>query len=200
MSSLRLVVLISGNGSNLQALIDACETTVLKSKILAVVSNRKGAYGLERARKHDIPTVYFPLKPYSDAGRSRGDYDIALAKALTDLGPDLLVLAGWMHVFTSGFFEHYKGRIINLHPSLPGEYAGPDGIGWAYQAYRRGEIKYSGCMVHYVIPELDSGEPILSCRVEINSVDTLESFAERMHQAEHRLIVEAVRMLEQDHK
>jgi formyltetrahydrofolate-dependent phosphoribosylglycinamide formyltransferase len=196
MSKLRLVVLVSGNGSNLQALIDACETGVLHSRIVAVVSNRKGAYGLERASRHGIPTHYVPLKPYSDRGKPRAEYDTDLAELLNRLGADLLVLAGWMHVFTPAFFDHYREKVINLHPSLPGEYAGPSGIEWAYGAYCRGEIGRSGCMVHYVIAELDAGEPVLTREVKLYPHDTLETFTERMHEAEHTLIVDAVKLFE----
>jgi formyltetrahydrofolate-dependent phosphoribosylglycinamide formyltransferase len=197
MGALRLVVLVSGGGSNLQALIAACESGVLQSQIVAVVSNRKSAFGLERARQHGIPTLYAPLKPYTDADQPRSDYDTDLAQKLKGLSPDLLVLAGWMHIFTPQFFEHHQGPIINLHPSLPGAYAGPDGIGWALEAYRRGEIAHTGCMVHQVIPELDAGQTVLSQEVAIYPDDTRESLAQRIHQAEHRLIVEAVGKLEQ---
>ena len=99
-----LVVLISGSGTNLQAIIDAIEANNLKAKIALVVSNRKEAYGLTRAETHHIPTLYFPLKPYIDAGKSREDYDTDLARQVADCEPTLIVLAGWMHiVWTSKF-------------------------------------------------------------------------------------------------
>ena len=193
-STPRLVVMVSGSGTNLQALIDAVQTGNLQAEIALVVSNRKAAYGLVRAEEAEIPTLYFPLKPYKDAGKSRDVYDADLAEKVKTYRPDLIVLAGWMHVFSPTFLEHFLHRVINLHPSLPGAYVGKDGIQWAFDAFQRGEIPYSGCMVHYVIPEVDAGKVILTAAVPINPEDTLETFAARMHETEHQLIVEATQL------
>ena len=186
----RVVVLVSGNGSNLQALMNAN----LELRIVLVVSNRKAAFALERANAADIATLYAPLKPYTDAGRSRAEYDADLAQKINLLEPDLIVLAGWMHVFSSTFLEGVRVPVINLHPALPGQFAGAHAIEEAYSAWLEGKITESGCMVHHVIPELDAGEAIATRVVPFIAGDTLETYAQRLHAAEHELIVEAVVM------
>jgi len=188
----RLVVLISGSGSNLQALIDAVASGALSAEIALVVSNRKAAYGLERAAHAGIETLYFPLKPYTDAGRSRAEYDADLAERIAPYQPALIVLAGWMHILSSAFLDRFPGRVINLHPALPGMFPGKDAIRRAFEACRRREIAFSGCMVHYAVPEVDAGDVIAQAVVAYQPGDTLAEFEARMHEAEHRLIVEAV--------
>jgi len=190
----RLVVMISGFGSNLQAIIDAVNEGQLSAEIALVVSNRKAAYGLERAQLAGIPTLYFPLKPYKDQGLSREAYDADLAGRIAVVQPDLIVLAGWMHVLSPAFLDCFPGRVINLHPALPGEFEGVDAISRAYEAFRRGEITRSGCMMHYVVPTIDAGEVILQVEVPLYPDDTLEHFEGRMHAAEHHIIVQAIRL------
>ena len=185
----RVIVLVSGGGSNLQALIDAD----LELQIVLVVSNRKAAFALERAASAGIPTLYAPLKPFTDSGRSRAEYDADLAQKIDALEPDLIVLAGWMHVFTPTFLEGVRVPVINLHPALPGQFAGAHAIEDAYNAWLEGKITQSGCMVHHVIPQLDAGEPIATRVVPFIAGDTLEIFADRLHAAEHELIVAAAR-------
>lgn len=187
----RVIVMISGNGSNLQALIDAVDSGTLECRIVLVVSNRKNAYGLFRAQDADIPTLYFPLKPFTDAGHSREAYDRALAEKIIALAPDLIVLAGWMHVLSPAFLDQFPNRVINLHPALPGAFAGTQAIERAFEAFQSGEIDRSGCMVHYVIPEVDAGPVIAQSFVRFEPDDTLETYAARLHAAEHELIVRA---------
>jgi formyltetrahydrofolate-dependent phosphoribosylglycinamide formyltransferase len=194
MATSTLVVLISGSGTNLQAIIDAIDGGNLKAKIALVVSNRKAAYGLTRAENHHIPTLYFPLKPYLDVGKSREDYDADLAKQVAECQPTLVVLAGWMHIVTPAFLEPFQGHIINLHPALPGKFSGTHAIERAFEAYQRGEISESGCMIHHVIPEVDAGKVITTATVPFQQGDTLEAYEERMHKAEHQLIVEGIRL------
>lgn len=191
----RLIVLISGSGTNLQALIDATQNGQLEAEIALVVSNRKAAYGLERAKNAGIPTLYFPLKPYKDKGRSRAEYDTDLTQALELYNPDLLVLAGWMHIDSGAMCRAFAGRIINLHPALPEQFAGAHAIEDAFAAWQRGEIHKSGCMVHEVIPELDAGKPIVVKEVPFIEFDTLETFAARVHAAEHEIIVQATKKI-----
>lgn len=191
----RLIVLISGSGSNLQALIDAVAAGKLNAQIVLVVSNRKDAFGLQRAEKAGIPTLYFPLKPYRDANRDRTDYDADLAQALLPYRPDLIVMAGWMHIFSGHFLAHFPRRVINLHPALPGMFNGTHAIERAFEAFQQGEMNYSGCMVHYAIPEVDEGDVIVQAVVPFLPDDTLETFAARMHTAEHQIIVQAVHIL-----
>lgn len=188
----RLAVLISGSGTNLQAVLDATQSGRLGAEVGLVVSNHRGAYGLVRAERAGVPTLYFPLKPYRDAGRSRAEYDADLAGRVAAVAPDLVVLAGWMHVLSPAFLDRFPDRVINLHPALPGTFAGTHAIERAYEAARRGEIGRSGCMVHYVVPEVDAGPVIAFREVPIEPADTVEAFEARMHAAEHELIVEAI--------
>lgn len=195
MSKPRLIVLISGSGSNLQAILDAAANHTLPAEVVLVVSNRKDAYGLVRAELAGVPTLYFPLKPYKDDGRGRDQYDADLANVLQPYRPDLIVLAGWMHVLSPAFLIHFPHQVINLHPALPDTFAGTHAIERAYDAYQRGEISHSGCMVHYTIPEVDAGPVIAQTIVPIRPTDSLADFETRMHQAEHALLVEAIRVV-----
>ncbi len=188
----RLIVFISGSGSNLQAILDAAANHTLPVEVVLVVSNRKDAYGLVRAAQAGVPTLYFPLKPYKDAGRGRDQYDADLAAQVSPYQPDLIVLAGWMHVLSPAFLNHFPRQVINLHPALPDTFAGTHAIERAYEAFQRGEISHSGCMVHTTIPEVDAGPVIAQASVPIYPTDSLDDFATRMHQAEHTLLVEAI--------
>lgn len=190
----RLAVFISGSGTNLQALLDAIAVGTLAAEPAVVVSNRRAAFGLQRAERAGIPTLYFPLKLYTERGLSRECYDRDLARLVTAYQPDLVVLAGWMHVLSPAFLDAFPGRVINLHPALPGTFAGAAAIERAYEAFRRGEISHSGCMVHYAVPEVDAGPLLAQIVVPIEPNDTLASFEARIHAAEHRLIVTAVRL------
>ena len=188
----RLVILISGSGTNLQAILDAISAKELDAEAVLVVSNRKAAYGLVRADEAHIPTLYFPLKPYTDVGREV--YDRDLAERIKAYTPDLIVLAGWMHVLSRAFLDCFPNQVINLHPALPEQFPGVDAIQRTFEAYQRGEVEVGGCMVHYVIPEIDAGAVIATSTIMIEADDTFETFAARLHQAEHVLLVDAIRM------
>jgi formyltetrahydrofolate-dependent phosphoribosylglycinamide formyltransferase len=198
--SARLAVLISGSGSNLQAIIDAIRMRVLPAEIVVVVSNRKDAYGLQRAAKAHIPTIYHPLKPYRDAGRSREEYDADLAAQLQPYKPDWIVLAGWMHLLSHAFLRDFPYRVVNLHPALPGQFPGAHAVAEALAAYKEGKIKHTGCMVHLVPDEaVDSGPILGTADVAIYPHDTEETLAQRMHGAEHTLLVQSlIRLVEGD--
>jgi len=191
----RLAVFISGNGSNMQALIDAVQSGELAAEIVLVVSNRKAAYGLVRAEQAGIPALYFPLKPYRDQGLSREVYDAGLAERVDAYKPDLIVLAGWMHIFTRAFLDHFPGKIVNLHPALPGQFDGTRAIERAFEAFQRGEIDHTGVMVHRVEPQVDAGPVVTAVEVPIQPADTLAELESRVHAAEHRLLVEAVKLI-----
>ena len=188
----RLAVLASGNGSNLQAIIDAIASGVLAAEVAVVVANRRAAFALTRAAQAGIPTLYAPLKPYHDAGRTRADYDADLAAQVATYAPDFVVLAGWMHVLSPAFLDHFPGRVLNLHPALPGQFPGTEAIARAYAAFQRGEIDHTGVMVHWVVPEVDAGPVAASAAVPIYPTDSLADLEARMHAAEHRLLVEAL--------
>lgn len=189
----RLAVLISGHGSNLQALIDAIQAGELAAQLVVVVSNRREAYGLVRAEQAGIPTLYFPLKPYLEAGASREAYDAGLAERVATYRPDLIVLAGWMHILTPAFLDHFPGRVLNLHPALPGQFPGTHAIERAYEAFQQGAIDHTGVMIHWVIPEIDAGPVIATADVPIYATDRLDDLETRLHAAEHRLLVEVIR-------
>ncbi|NJL04942.1 MAG: phosphoribosylglycinamide formyltransferase [Chloroflexaceae bacterium] len=184
----RLVVCISGSGTNLQAVLDACRAGTLAAQVVLVVTNRKHAYGLQRAAAAGIPTLYAPRKGWAE----REAYDADLARQLSPYQPDLIILAGWMHIFSAAFLRHFPKQVINLHPALPDAFPGIHAIERAFAAYEQGQISVSGCMVHYAIPEVDAGPVIATATVPFHAGDTLESYADRLHAAEHRLLVQAV--------
>jgi formyltetrahydrofolate-dependent phosphoribosylglycinamide formyltransferase len=194
--SARLAVLISGNGSNLQAILDAIRSRVLDAQVVVVVSNRKDAYGLQRATAAGVPTRYHPLKPFRDAGRSRQEYDAELAQIVKVFAPDWVILAGWMHVLSNAFLQHYAYRVVNLHPALPGQFPGANAIADAFAAFQRKEIRKTGVMVHLVPDEqVDRGPVVATAEVPIYPSDTLEMLTNRIHQTEHRVLVQAIQRL-----
>ncbi len=189
-----LAVLVSGYGSNLQAIIEATESGALPdTRVSVVVSNHKDAYALERAKAHSIPTIYHPLRPYRQAGRSREEYDADLARKMSAYPVDLVVQAGWMHILSNAFLGHYPARVLNIHPALPGMFPGMHAIERAYEAFRKGEITQTGVMVHAVPDEgVDVGPVILQEVVPIYPRDTLEDLEARVHAVEHRIYVQAI--------
>lgn len=185
----RLVVLISGNGSNLQAMIEAIQSGTLKAKISAVISNKRDAFGLERARKAGIPVLVIPKMKE----QTREEYDTQLAQAVKRFAPDCVVLAGWMRILSMHFLSHFHNRVINLHPALPGTFPGTHAIERAYEAFQHGEISTTGVMVHLVPDEgVDVGPVLAQTQVNILPGDTLEELETRIHQAEHRLLVDTL--------
>lgn len=196
----RLVVLISGSGTNLQAILDAIRARVLDAQVVLVVSNRKAAFGLQRAQQAGIPTHYHPLKAYREAGRSREEYDADLAAIVRQAAPDWVVLAGWMHILSHAFLRHFPYRVVNLHPALPGQFPGATAITDALAAFQAGKVKKTGVMVHLVPDEqVDRGPVIASEEIPIYPNDTQESLTNRMHQVEHRVLVNALaRLIEGD--
>ncbi len=175
----RIVVLVSGSGSNLQALIDAVAEGRIRGRIAAVLSNNPQAYGLERARRAGIPTEVVDHRDFS----SREDFDRALAEHIDRYRPDLVILAGFMRILTPEFVRHYQGRMLNIHPSLLPKYRGLDTHARAIAA---GDREH-GVSVHFVTPELDGGPVIAQARVPVLPDDTPETLAARVLQREHRL-------------
>ena len=193
----RIVVLASGAGSNLQALIDAAGNGRLDAEIVAVVVNRRHAYALQRAATHDIAAEFFGLRPYlddhDDPGEARRRYDADLAELVLSHRPDLVVLAGWMHLFTMAFLSRFPDRVVNLHPALPGEFPGPNAIDDAWNAHRSEGLDRTGVMVHLVPDEgVDSGPVLATEVVPIAADDDRESLEARIHAVEHDLLVRAV--------
>lgn len=182
----RLAVLVSGNGSNLQAIINACRDGQLDAEVAVVVSNYPDAFALQRAAEAGIETVVAPHQ-----GRDRAEFDQELAYTVASHDVDLVVLAGWNRVLTTYFVSHHT--TINLHPAKPGVFRGLGAIEAAYEAWTRGDITEGGVMVHYVPDEgVDDGPVIASVSVPFLDDDSLESYTERVHQAEHRLLVDSI--------
>lgn len=192
MAKAKLVVLISGSGSNLQAIIDAIEAGTLPAEILLVVSNRAGAFGLQRAERHGIPTAIFRQQK----SISRREYDEDLGRFVAALEPDWVIMAGWMRLLSMGFLQFCRNRVVNLHPALPGQFPGTHAIERAYAAFQRGEIAHTGIMVHLVPDEgVDDGPLLASEVVPILADDSLAGLEARIHATEHRLLVATVRRL-----
>ena len=188
----RLLVLISGNGSNLQAILDACASGQLPATVVAVISNKLEAYGLRRARDAGVEAIHFPKLE----NESRQEYDQRLADYVTTRQPDYIVLAGWMRILSSAFLTVFPERVINLHPALPGMFPGTHAIERAFEAYQRGEIDHTGVMVHLVPDEGVDNGPVLGTEVvPILAKDNLESLEARIHTVEHLLLVSVLKKL-----
>jgi phosphoribosylglycinamide formyltransferase 1 len=188
----RLVVLISGNGSNLQAILDACKSGELPASIISVISNKADAYGLTRAQNAGVEAIHFAKLE----NESRRDYDARLANYITTKQPNYIILAGWMRLLTSAFLEHFPNRVINLHPALPNTFPSTHAIERAYEAYQHSEINHTGIMVHLVPDEGVDNGPILATEiVPICKDDTLETLETRIHQIEHRILVQTIKDL-----
>ena len=177
MAPRRLVILISGRGSNLQAFIDALRCGVLGGEIALVVSNNPDAPGLARAREAGIATACVNHRDYA----TREDFDDALAAAVAAAAPDLVILAGFMRILTANFLTPFAGRLLNVHPSLLPKYPG---LNTHQRALDAGD-REAGVTVHFVTPELDGGPPVIQAKVPINAGDTAETLAEKVLAEEH---------------
>ncbi len=188
----RLVILISGNGSNLQVILDACVFGELNASVVSVISNKAEAYGLVRAQNAGIESVYFPKLE----NESRRDYDARLSNYATTKLPDYIILAGWMRILSSSFLSSFPNRVINLHPALPNMFPGTQAIQRAFDAFQRGEITHTGVMVHLVPDEgVDDGPVLAAETVPIHPEDTLESLEARIHEIEHQILIAVLKKL-----
>jgi phosphoribosylglycinamide formyltransferase-1 len=175
-SRCRVVVLIGGNGSNLQALIDKQSPSF---DIVGVISHRAEAYGLERAKKANIPTTVIAHQDYAN----RNDFETALLQAVNAFQPDLIVLAGFMRILSPAFIHHYRYNILNIHPSLLPQYKGLH----THQRVLDANETEHGATVHFVTPDLDEGPIVAHMKIDIATEDTVTSLANRVHQLEHIL-------------
>lgn len=192
MSHLNLAVLISGNGSNLQALIDACAQESYPAKIALVISNNPEAYGLHRARDAGIKTVIINHKDYS----KRAEFEAEIEAALDKQPIDLICLAGFMRILTAEFVEKWPNRILNTHPSLLPKFGGEGMYGMnVHKAVIDAGETETGCSIHYVIPAVDQGPVILQKKLDVRPEDTPETLAERVVAREHIAYPEAVRLI-----
>ncbi len=177
-----VVVLISGNGSNLQALIDASLTA--NFKIVAVVSNNPTAFGLERAKQAEIPALVIDHCGFPD----RVSFDTALISAIDEYRVDLVVLAGFMRILSPLFVQHYAGRVLNIHPSLLPNYPGVN----THQRVLQAGDKVHGATVHFVTEDLDGGPVIAHAKVDVSAEDSAQTLAEKVHTKEHSLYPQVV--------
>ncbi|MDD2046358.1 phosphoribosylglycinamide formyltransferase [Pseudomonas putida] len=180
-----VVVLLSGTGSNLQALIDSVRTGDSPVRIRAVISNRADAYGLQRARDAGIDTAVLDHKAFE----GREAFDAALVELIDGYQPQLVVLAGFMRILSAGFVRHYQGRLLNIHPSLLPKYKG---LHTHQRALEAGD-KEHGCSVHFVTEELDGGPLVVQAVIPVELDDTPERLAQRVHSQEHQIYPLAVR-------
>ncbi len=185
----KLAVLVSGNGTNLQAMINAIQFGLLQAEIAVVVSTRPHAYALERAAQVGIPTVVVARKSYPN----NEAYSEALLEVLEPYAPDLILLAGFMSVLSDAFVSHYTGRIMNTHPALIPAFCGPGFYGdRVHQAVLDYGAKVSGASIIFVEPGVDTGPIILQEAVPVYDTDDVDSLAQRVLEVEHRLYVRAV--------
>ncbi|KWW06535.1 phosphoribosylglycinamide formyltransferase [Escherichia fergusonii] len=176
---MNIVVLISGNGSNLQAIIDACKVNKIKGTVRAVFSNKADAFGLERAREAGIPTHVLSANDFAN----RDAFDKQLIAEIDNYTPDVVVLAGFMRILSPTFVEHYAEKLLNIHPSLLPKYPG---LHTHRQALENGD-KEHGTSVHFVTDELDGGPVILQARVPVFAGDTEDDVTARVQTQEHAI-------------
>ncbi len=180
-----VVVLLSGTGSNLQALIDSNDVKQSSAKIRAVISNRADAYGLQRAKDAGIDTRVLDHKAFE----GREAFDAALIEIIDTFNPQLVVLAGFMRILSPDFVRHYQGRLLNIHPSLLPKYKG---LHTHQRALEAGDSEH-GCSVHFVTEELDGGPLVVQAVIPVESDDSPHSLAQRVHTQEHQIYPLAVR-------
>ena len=185
-----IVILISGRGSNMEAVVRAAQLEGWPARVAAVISNKPDARGLAFAEAHGIPTAVVPSKAYPD----RASFDAALQREIDRFSPDLVVLAGFMRILTAPFVEHYAGRMLNIHPSLLPAFPGLDTHRKALEA----GVPEHGATVHFVTAELDHGPMVAQARVTVLPGDTEESLAARVLAEEHKLYPYAVRLFVED--
>lgn len=183
----RLVVLISGAGSNLQAIIDAIEAGTLPMDLVGVLASNPEALGLGRARRHGIHAACVDHRGFA----ARAEFDQALAAHIDPLAPDWIALAGFMRILTPGFVARYAGRLLNIHPSLLPAYPG---LHTHERVLAAGETQH-GATVHLVTPELDAGPTLLQEAIAVEATDTPETLHKKVQQVEHRLYPRALAML-----
>ena len=188
----RLVVLASGNGTNLQAIIDACESKQIDAQVVGVVSDKHEAFALNRAQCHNVETAVVAAKPHE----TRQQYDACLAPVVGMWQPHIVVLAGFMRVLSNSFLSQFPNQVINIHPALPGELPGTRAIERAFTEFTQGSRNNTGVMVHFVPDEgVDNGPVIAQQTVPIHAADTLVTLEARMHATEHALVIDALQQL-----
>lgn len=179
-----IVVLISGSGSNFQAILDHCQQGSINGQIVAVISNRDDAFGLKRAEMAGIPSHFIDHKAFE----GRDEFDQSLIDLIDQYQPDLIVLAGFMRILSAKFVRHYQARLFNIHPSLLPRYKG---LNTHQRVLEAGDPEH-GCSVHFVTEELDGGPLVIQAKTDVNTADTIESLQNRVHALEHQIYPLAV--------
>jgi len=188
----RLVVLASGNGTNLQAIINACESKQIDAQVVGVVSDKHEAFALNRAQCHKVETAVVAAKPHE----TRPQYDARLAQIVGMWQPHIIVLAGFMRVLSNSFLSQFPNQVINIHPALPGQLPGTHAIERAFVEFTQGSRNDTGVMVHFVPDEgVDNGPVIAQQTVPIHAADTLSILEARVHATEHALVIDALQQL-----
>ena len=185
----KLLVFVSGNGTNLQTIIDCCQLSILPYTVSHVLSNREDAYANQRAKDMGIPSSVLVFNKDTE---TREQYDQRLLEFTQAIDYDVIVCAGWMHILGQHFLKNVYGHVINLHPALPGQFTGKNAIEQAWSAYQRGEVQKTGIMVHHVVEKVDSGAVIEVKELPIYSVDTLDTLRNRVHHFEKNVLVSAL--------
>jgi phosphoribosylglycinamide formyltransferase 1 len=184
--TIRIVVLASGSGSNFQAILDGCASGVIDGSVVGLVTNRGDAYAINRAYGSNVPVTVVVPQP----NEPRSQYDSRLADVVGSHSPDWVVLAGWLRILRVEFLHRFADRVVNLHPARPGELPGLHAIERAFDEFKAGRRTRTGVMVHLVPDEaVDAGPVLGTVGVEILPTDTVESLADRVHAAEHSLLV-----------
>ncbi len=187
MQKTKVAILISGRGSNMQALIRACEDKNFPAQIAVVISNKQDAAGLEFAKAQGIETIFVDHKKFA----SRDEFDKALSAEIEKRNCEIVCLAGFMRLLSSGFVQKWEGRAINIHPSLLPDFKGADAVGDAIKA----GAKKSGCTVHFVVEEMDAGPIILQAAVDVAANDDKASLAAKILQKEHEIYPKALEIV-----
>lgn len=194
MRILNVGVLVSGNGTNLQSIIDKSETGELPARVVVVISNKSDAYALQRAKNHSIPSYVVRPKDFVD----QVSYEQKMIDILNTHRVELVVLAGFMKILSSHFVQAFRGRIINIHPSLIPSFCGKDFYGMkVHQAVIDYGVKVTGATVHFVDENVDAGPIIIQRTVEVKDNDTAETIALKVHQIEHEILSEAITLFAQ---
>lgn len=189
-----IIVLASGSGTDFQSMIDSVLSGDINGRISMLITNNPDAYCISRARKHDIP-----YKVVDHRGKERHEFEDEVANTIDDLNPNLIVLAGFMRIFTDRFVDRYYGRMINIHPALLPLFGGPGFYGErVHKAVLESGMKVSGCTVHFVTTDVDMGPIIAQKCVPVFFNDTIESLSERVLKIEHRLLPDVVAAFSKD--
>ena len=186
---IRLGVLGSTKGTDLQAILDAIQNDTLDAEVVVVVSNRNKSYILERARHHNIPDVFVSQK-----GKTRDEFDREITATLLQYGSDLILLIGFMRILSAEFCQKWQDRILNVHPSLLPKYAGGMDTNIHEEVLRNGDVK-TGCTIHFVTEEVDAGPILIQKKCTVTGIDTVESLKTKVQRLECGAFIEAIKMI-----